>query len=417
MLDLWQEIMATIKANKLRTFFTGFAVAWGIFMLIILLASGNGLSNGVSTNFASESKNAIYLWPGTSSMAYSGYQSGRKMKMSEKDIFLSEKQLPYVDTVAYKFYPSESTTFSNGNKTGSYGLVGVTSNYAALEGIEVLPGMGRFINIMDIRETRKVIAINEKIKEVLFPNENAIGRYVNVNNVMYKVVGIVKYVTGNDSREGYIPISTAKSIYDFGKNGYDGIILSAKSLKTAKENEEYNTTIRKGFARLHTFNPEDRAALGLWNNSENYIQTMKIFWAIKLFVWIVGIGTLIAGIVGVSNIMLITVKERTKEFGIRKALGASPNSIIKLILIESVLITSVFGYIGMMLGIAITEAINFAINQTPAEPGNVIFRNPTVDVGIVIAALAILVVAGLIAGYIPAKRAVTIKPIEALRSE
>jgi putative ABC transport system permease protein len=409
--------MATIKANKLRTFFTGFAVAWGIFMLIILLASGNGLSNGVATNFASESKNAIYLWPGTTTMAYSGYQSGRRIKMDEKDIFLSEKQLPYVDTVAYKYYISGSTTFSIGNKTGLYGLVGVTPNYSVLEGIEVLPRMGRFINIMDVRETRKVIAINEKIKDVLFPNENPLGKFVNVNNVMYKVVGVVKYLTGNDSKEGYIPISTAKSIYNFGKEGYDGIILSAKSLKTAKENEEYNSTIRKGFAKLHTFNPEDRAALGLWNNSENYIQTMKIFWAIKLFVWIVGIGTLIAGVVGVSNIMLITVKERTKEFGIRKALGATPNSIIKLILIESTLITSSFGYIGMMLGIAVTEAINFVINQTPAEPGNVIFRNPTVDVGIVISALVILIISGLIAGYIPAKRAVTIKPIEALRSE
>lgn len=417
MLDLWQEIMATIKANKLRTFFTGFAVAWGIFMLIILLASGNGLSNGVATNFASESKNAIYLWPGTTTMAYGGYQSGRRMKMTEKDVFLSEKQLPYVDTVAYKFYPKEDATFSVGSKTGKYPIVGVTTNYATLEGIEVLPGMGRFINLMDIRETRKVVAINEKIKEVLFPNENPLGKFVNIDNVMYKVVGVVKYLTGNDSREGYIPISTAKTIYNFGKNGYDGIILSAKSLKTAEENEEYNKTIRQGFAKLHTFNPDDRSALGLWNNSQNYIQTMKIFWAIKLFVWIIGIGTLIAGIVGVSNIMLITVKERTKEFGIRKALGATPGSIIKLILLESILITSVFGYIGMMLGIAITETFNYVINQTPAEPGNVIFRNPTVDLGIVLSSLVILIIAGLIAGYIPAKRAVTIKPIEALRSE
>jgi ABC-type antimicrobial peptide transport system, permease component len=417
MLDLWQEIMATIKANKLRTFFTGFAVAWGIFMLIILLASGNGLSNGVATNFASETKNAIYIWPGTTTMAYSGYQSGRRMKLDEKDIHLSEKQLPYVDTVAYNFSASDAATFAVGNKTGSYGLRGVTPNYAKLDGIEVLSGMGRFINIMDIRETRKVVAINEKIKDVLFPNEDPIGKYININNVMFKVVGVVKYLTGDDSREGYIPISTAKSIYNFGKNGYNSITLSATSLKTAKENEEYNTTIRSKFAHLHSFNPQDRSALSIWNNSENYIQTMKIFWAIKLFVWIVGIGTLIAGVVGVSNIMLITVKERTKEFGIRKALGASPNSIIKLILIESTLITSSFGYIGMMLGIAVTEAINFAINQTPAEPGNVIFRNPTVDVGIVISALVILIISGLIAGYIPAKRAVTIKPIEALRSE
>lgn len=416
MLDLWQEIMATIKANKLRTFFTGFAVAWGIFMLIVLLASGNGLSNGVSSNFSSESKNAIYLWPGTTTMAYGGYQSGRRMKMSEKDIFLSEKQLPYVDTVAYKFYASGEAVFSNGNKTGAYGLVGVTTNYAALEGIEVLPGMGRFINLMDVRETRKVIAINEKIKDLLFPKENPIGKFVNVSNVMYKVVGVVKYIGGNDSREGYIPISTAKSIYNFGKEGYDGIILSAKSLKTAEENEAYNTTIRKGFGKLHTFNPDDRSAIGISNNSENYIQTMKIFWAIKLFIWIVGIGTLIAGIVGVSNIMLITVKERTKEFGIRKALGATPTSIIKLILIESVFITAAFGYIGMMLGIGLTETISYVMSQN-ASDGEVIFKNPTVEIGIILAALGILILSGLIAGYIPAKRAVTIKPIDALRSE
>lgn len=417
MLDLWQEIMSTIKANKLRTFFTGFAVAWGIFMLIILLASGNGLSNGVAMNFASESKNAIYLWPGTTSMAYGGYQSGRRMKLNDKDIFLSEHQIPHVETVAYKYYVNENTTYSNGNKTGIYPIVGVTTNYFKLEGIELLPGKGRFINIMDIREQRKVIAINEKIADVLFPKENPVGKNVKVNNVVYKVVGVVKYMTGNDSREGYIPISTAKTIYNFGENGYDGIILSAPSLKTAKDNDDYNVTIRKGFASLHTFNPEDRSALGIWNNSQNYIQTMGIFSAIALFVWIIGIGTLIAGIVGVSNIMLITVKERTKEFGIRKALGASPNSIIKLILIESVLITSSFGYVGMLLGIGITELISFFIDQTPAEAGNTLFRNPTVDVGIVLSALALLIIAGLIAGYIPAKKAVSIKPIEALRAE
>lgn len=409
--------MATVKANKLRTFFTGFAVAWGIFMLIVLLASGNGLSNGVASNFASETKNAIYLWPGTTTMAHGGYQSGRRMKMDEKDINLTSKQLPYVDTVAYSFSPPENISFAVGNKSGQYSLRGVTPNYASFEGIEVLPGMGRFINKMDMYETRKVVAINEKIKEVLFPNESPIGKFVNINSVMFRVVGVVKYATGNDNREGYIPITTAKSIYNYGKNGYSDITVSATSLKTAKENEDYNETIRNKFAHLHSFNPEDRSALGLWNNSENYIQTMKIFWAIKLFVWIVGIGTLIAGIVGVSNIMLITVKERTKEFGIRKALGATPTSIIKLILIESVFITSVFGYIGMMLGIAITETINFVISQTPAEEGNTIFSNPTVDVGIVIAALAILIISGLVAGYIPAKRAVTVKPIEALRSE
>lgn len=415
MLDLWQEILSTIKANKLRTFFTGFAVAWGIFMLIILLASGNGLRNGVSMNFASESKNAIYLWPGTTSMAYGGYQSGKRMKMTDKDIFLSENQIPYVDTVAYKYYPSESANFSNGNKTGIYPIVGVTTNYAMLEGIEVISG--RFINNMDIQESRKVIAINNKIQEVLFPNDNPLGKYINVNNVVYKVIGVVKYMTGNDSKEGYIPISTAKTIYNYSSNGYDGIIISAPSLKTAKDNEDYNITIRKGFANLHRFNPDDRSALGLWNNSQNYIQTMGIFSAIALFVWIVGIGTLIAGIVGVSNIMLITVKERTKEFGIRKALGATPGSIIKLIIIESILITSSFGYIGMLLGIGITELISFFINQTPAEPGNIIFRNPTVDVGIILSALAVLIISGLIAGYIPAKKAVSIKPIEALRAE
>ena len=416
MLDLWQEIMATIRANKLRTFFTGFSVAWGIFMLIVLLAAGNGLSNGVSSNFSSESKNAIYLWPGTTSMPYQGYQSGRRMKMDEKDIFLSEYQLPYVDTVAYSFYPSYDANFSNGNKTGSYALAGVTPNYAALEGIEVLPGMGRFLNINDIRESRKVIAIHEKIKDVLYPNEDPIGKYVNVSNVMYRIVGVVRYTTGNNSREGYIPISTAKTIYNF-EQGYNSITLSALSLKTSKENEAYNEIIRKSFAKLHAFNPEDRRALGLWNNSQNYIQTMGIFNGIKIFIWIIGIGTLIAGIVGVSNIMLITVKERTKEFGIRKALGATPGSIIRLILIESVFITSLFGYIGMILGVGLTELISALMGQKPSEPGNTIFLNPTVNLNIVLAALTILIIAGLIAGYVPARRAVTIKPIDALRTE
>lgn len=418
MRDLWEEIMATIKANKMRTFFTGFAVAWGIFMLIILLAAGNGLSNGITSNFALDTKNSVYIWSGKTSMPYAGYQKGRRIKIEDKDYELADNQVPNVQEVSLQYVVGSDYSFSNGNKTGNYRLVGVTPNYNKVEGIEVIPGKGRFINNIDIREKRKVIVIHEKIAEVLFGSENPIGKYVNVNKIVYQIVGVSHFLNPDDNREGYIPLTTAKEIYNYSTNGYSNVTLLTHGLETQKANTEYDTLIQKSWAKLHSFNPQDHSAIGMWNNSENYVQNVMIFKGISLFIWIIGIGTLIAGIVGVSNIMLITVRERTKEFGIRKALGATPRSILKLVLVESVVITSFFGYVGMVLGIGLTEGINAAMTQQAPQAGEpVLFKNPTVDLKIVFAAMLILILAGLLAGYFPAKKAVKVKPIEALRDE
>jgi putative ABC transport system permease protein len=414
-IDKWQEILATIKKNKMRTFLTGFSVAWGIFMLMILLGSGNGLSNGVANNFMYDAINAMWIWNGETTIAYQGMKTGRPIQFHNEDQELVSK-VSGVGVSSGRYFLG-NTRYSYGKESGEYTTITCQPALMEVENIEITEG--RFINQIDILQNRKVVVLGADIKTALFKDTTAIGEYVNINNVPFRVVGLCVEPGNTNNREAYMPLTTAQMIFN-GSNQLHNLALTINA-ETLEESEAVEQQIRNVLARQHKFDPKDEGAIGLFNKLEQYIQTMKIFQAIKIFIWIIGIGTLIAGIVGVSNIMLIVVKERTKEIGIRKAIGASPASVIGLILLESITITTIAGYIGLVLGTGLMEFINYMMVKSagPSTPqqGETIFMNPTVDINIAISATLLLIIAGAIAGYIPAKRAASIKPIVALRDE
>ncbi len=415
-IDIWQEIFSTIRKNKLRTFLTGFSVAWGIFMLMVLLGSGNGLQNGVREEFADNAENIMWMWTGSTSIPYQGLKEGREIRFTNDDYdFLNEKA-DGVDQVSSRFYLQGDVVFSFGKEYGSFQTV---SCYPALRDMEKIKlSTGRFINDIDMEEFRKVVVIGDDIRKALFRDEDPLGKYINIGSVPFMVVGVSFDPRARDNRQAYMPFTTAQRIYG-GGNRVHTFAITTQMVKTADEAEAISENIRQQMARRHSFDPSDRRAMGSFNMLTEYIRTMKIFQAIKMFVWIIGIGTLIAGIVGVSNIMLILVKERTREIGVRKALGASPASVIGLVLFESILITTVAGYIGLVLGVGLMEGLNFALEKMLEGGGGdqIFFRNPTVDFTTAVSATLILIVSGALAGYVPASKAASVKPIEALRDE
>jgi putative ABC transport system permease protein len=418
-LDLWQEIFNTIRTNKLRTFLTGFSVAWGIFMLIILLSAGNGLKNGVASNFAGRATNTVEVWGGRISIPHKGLPMGRRIRLDNKDFEMVTTRVPNADNVGADLWKGGTVTFRN--DFTSCQARGVYPSMQVINDIDVQPG-GRFINAVDMRERRKVALINERLKTVLFKQENPIGQYVKIFGAMFQVVGVydLNNSWGNDNTV-YVPFSTAQQLFNRGY-GVNSVSFTVDGLNTREANEEFNAELRKNFAELHRFDANDLRAVGIHNQMENYLQTMAIFNGISLFLWIIGVGTLTAGVVGVSNIMLITVRERTKEFGIRKALGAPPSSILRLILLESVLITGLFGYIGMALGVGASEVISMALEASAASnvggaENMAILKNPTVDINVALLATLVLMVAGVIAGYFPARKAIRITAVEAMRAE
>jgi putative ABC transport system permease protein len=417
-IDIWQEIFATIKKNKMRTFLTGFSVAWGIFMLMVLLGAGNGLSNGVSQNFMRDAINAMWLWSGKTTIPYQGLKEGRQVKLTNEDYDIL-KSMEGIEKTSGRYYLS-GNLFSYGNEYGNYTAITCHPDLKDVESIEVVKG--RFINTLDIKEARKSVVLGKDIYDALFKDKEAIGEYVKINSIPFKVVGICKEGGNTRHRNAYLPVTTGQKVFN-GSNRLHNFALTINA-KTIDESKVIEEKVRTTLARKHRFDAKDDSALGSYNKLENYLETMKIFQAINIFIWIIGIGTLIAGIVGVSNIMLIIVKERTKEIGIRKAIGASPASVVGLILLESVLITTVAGYIGLVLGTGLMEGLNTIVEHQYAASaasnngnGDIIFRNPTVNINIAAAATTILIIAGTLAGLIPARRAARIKPIEALRDE
>ncbi|WP_319499871.1 ABC transporter permease [uncultured Draconibacterium sp.] len=417
-IDKWQEIFATIKKNKMRTFLTGFSVAWGIFMLMILLGAGNGLSNGVSENFMRDAVNAMWLWSGRTSIPYKGMQENREIRFTNADYDIL-KDLEGIEHTSGRYYIG-GNLFSYGSEYGEYSAITCHPDLKDVESIEIVEG--RFVNQVDIDQTRKSVVLGKDIYDALFDGKEAVGEYVRVNNIPFKVVGICKEGGGTRHRNAYIPVTTGQKVFN-GSNRLHNFALTINA-ETIEESQAIENRVRERLARKHKFDASDESAMGSYSKLEDVIQTMKIFQAIDIFIWIIGIGTLIAGVVGVSNIMLIVVKERTKEIGIRKAIGASPASVIGLILLEAVMITTIAGYIGLVLGTGLMEGLNFIVEKqfaasaaTNGGNGETLFRNPTVDLGIAMSATLLLVIAGAIAGYIPAKRAAKIKPIEALRDE
>ncbi len=420
-IDKWQEIFATLGKNKLRTFLTSFSVAWGIWLLIILLGSGNGLQNAVMQNFESNAKNAIWIWGGKTSIEHKGLSKDRQISFTNKDYEIIRDQIAGIDNISPQFNIWGGTSVSYKNEFGNFTVQCVLPEHQPIEGSKIL--QGRYLNKIDINKNRKVVVLGEEVHKSLFKAKNAIGEYIKINNIPFKVIGVYSDGNGWQNRRVVLPFTAAQKIF----NG--GVRVSRIGVTTGdatpEESQIIEDKIRKKLAALHSFNVEDRSALGIRNTLQKFDQTQKVFLGIKIFIWFIGIGTLIAGIVGVSNIMLIVVKDRTREIGVRKAIGATPYSVVSLIISEAVFITTLAGYFGMVLGIAIMEGIDFLVDQSianaPATTDSggqpIIFLNPNVDIGIAVGATILLIVCGALAGLIPAIRASKIKPIEALKYE
>ena len=412
--DFIQEIVLTMKHNKLRTFLTAFAVAWGIFMLIVLLAAGNGLRNGIISNFNDQAQNRITFYPGWTSMPYKGYPQGRRIQFDQKDFELLRDKVPETEYLSARI--RTNATLSYEYEYVSLSLEAGTSDLAYIINIGIKEGMGRFINKMDDVMRRKVIVIHPNHQKILFKETHPIGKYVEAGGVAYQVVGV--YGSSNqfnsDNPPAYVPLSTASILYNRG-NGFSRLDITATGLHSITANEEFNQRLRQQFASLHGFDPTDRSAMYINNSFEESLRIQKIFGFINIFLIIVGIASMMAGIVGVGNIMVITVRERTREIGIRKAIGASPISVLRLIIFESIFVTTCAGYVGIVLGVGITEIMGSLL--TSQVENTTMFMDPTVKMGTVIGATLLLIVCGVVAGLIPALKAVKVKPIEAMRAE
>ncbi len=415
MRELLLEIWTSVRRNKLRTALTGFSVAWGIFMLVILLGSGNGLKNGVLANFNDYATNSIDLYGGRTSKSWMGYQKGRRIRMRNSDLEILRREFPEVEEVAANAW-MDTHTVTYGKEFTKAWLRGSLPKIQTMEGIKL--SAGRFINDEDIRHRRKVIVIDEPMQRVLFKGKNPLGERINVDKSVFTVIGILKGDAQRNNSSCFIPLSTGQLLFEADNPEVNNIILTLQDIDTDAELEAFEKRVLRRLSIEHHFDPTDESAIRISNTMEHYKNIMVVFAGINLFVWLIGLGTLLAGIVGVSNIMLVTVTERTAEFGIRKALGAKPSSIIRLILTESVIITAMFGYVGMVFGVAVMEGVNYLLESGAGASqgsGATMFLDPTLDLGVATSATFVLVVAGLIAGYVPAYRAAQLKTIDALR--
>lgn len=419
MRELIKEIWSTSKRNKLRTSLTGFAVAWGIFMLIFLLGAGNGLINAQlqqSTRFLA---NSIRVFPGETSKAYKGLKEGRSITLNDKDILISNKTYgQYVDDVGGRLEQYNVNINYGDNYVASQSLVGVAPTHPKIDKTEMIAG--RFINEIDMKEQRKnVVLSRSQAKELCKDYRSLVGKNVKISNLNFQVVGIYKDDESRNNTDAFIAYSTIKTIYAKGDDA-GSLEFTIKNLKTKEDNKQFEKNYRASINNNHQAAPDDDRTIWLWNRYMDNIQMNQGIAIMQTALWIVGLFTLLSGIVGVSNIMLITVKERTREFGVRKAIGAKPWSILKLIITESIIITSFFGYIGMVCGVAANEIMDATIGHTTVDTGlfkAAMFVNPTVGLRTCIGATITIVIAGTIAGLIPAIKAARIRPIEALRAE
>lgn len=406
-LDKWQEIFITMKKNKLRTFLTSFSVAWGIFMMIILLGSGYGLENGVRDQFKGDAVNYVNINQGITSLPYKGMNPGRFIRFNMEDYELL-KSIEDVEKISGRLFVFGTSTLSYKNEYATYDIFAVHPEYRYVE--DLFMTSGRYLNEVDIQKDRKVVAIGRAVYNALFKNqEEPVGKYIKINGVPFKVAGVFDDPgIERDVNRVYIPISTAHRVFSRGER-----VPSMQLMLGDADIEESNRIVEEAKSRLsirHKFDPNDTRAVFIFNTIENYQRLMTLFANIRLYIWVIGIMTIIAGIVGVSNIMMIVVKERTKEIGVRKAMGATPWSIISLILQESIVITAFAGYVGLVAGVGILELVGKYIAID-------FFKNPEVDINIAIGSTFIMIIAGAVAGFVPARKAAAVKPVVALRDE
>ncbi len=408
MYEILYEIYLSLKNNKLRAFLTGFSVAWGIFMFVVLLGSGNGLENGIMFSFRSAMNNTLWIFTDQTSVNYKGFQKGRRIEMTNEDYDYIKSTVDMIDLSSSRYTVENTNIVSYKSEYGVFEVRTSKPEYRIIENIKIKEG--RFLNNIDEKQFRKVAVISTDVKKGLFKNENPIGNYVTANGTNFKVVGIFEDIDDWDNNRCiYVPVSTAQRVFTGGNRIH--MISVTMGNATVEQSKKIEQDIKAKLAERHQFDKDDSRAVRIGNNLENFSNIMSLVKWIRRFIWIIGIFTIIAGIVGISNIMTISVAERTKEIGIRKAIGARPFSIVFQIILESVIITSFSGYVGLVAGVGLLE---FFSGILPKEG---FFINPSADIGLAVSMTMILIISGTFAGLFPATKAAKIKPIEALKDE
>ncbi len=417
-LDKWHEIYFALRKNPWRTFFTAFGVFWGIFMLIIMMGAGEGLYNGASQDLGDMATNSVFMWTRKTTIPYKGFPRGRYYRFNNADTKALKDNIPELQYIAPRLQGWGGDGNNNvirGERTGGFQIQGDYPEINIIDPVNLTKG--RFINYIDINEKRKVAVIGLRVFNELFePDENPIGEYIQIQGVYFKVVGLFQSKKNDQQadRENqaiYISFTTLQKVYNYGDMVGWYSMTARDDVPVAVVEEKAKELLRQ----RHSIHPDDERAVGSFNLDKEWSKMTNLFDGIRGLVWIVGIGTLLAGVIGVSNIMLIVVKERTKEIGIQRAIGAAPFNVISQIVIESVLLTAVAGYFGLAIGVGLLELINYGLTTSGADSN--MFSNPSIDFIVATRALMILVFSGILAGLIPAYRAISIKPIDALRDE
>jgi putative ABC transport system permease protein len=415
--DRWQEIFSTLRKNKVRTFFTAFGVFWGIFMLVIMMGSGSGLENAVGRDMGDMATNSVFIWTQRTTMPYKGFDRGRHYNFRNGDteaLLENISEIKHIGPRIQGWGGDGNNNVVRGDRTGAFTIQGDYPAYNLIDPIGV--NEGRFINALDIKNYRKVCVIGDRVKNEMFAqDEDPIGQYMRIQGVYFKVVGVFKSTKPNRGEQEnqviYLPFTTLQRTYNYGDIvGYYSI-TSQEDVPVSVVEEKAKALLRQ----RHTIHPDDERAVGSFNLENEFQKMTSLFAGIRGLIWIVGIGTLLAGVIGVSNIMLIIVKERTKEIGIQRAIGATPWTVISQVVMESLILTTIAGYVGLVLGVGVVEGVNYMLLTSGAEDS--MFTNPEVNFSAAIQALEVLVVAGILAGVIPAYKAVSMKPIDALRNE
>lgn len=419
-IDRWNEIFSALKKNKMRSLLTAFGVFWGIFMLIVMAGAGKGLENGIMSGIGQVASNSFFMWTEKTSEPYKGFRRGRFWNYNNEDVEYIRTKVSEADVVSPRLFGHwlSGNNTVRGKYTGSYSVKGDYPEWIKIDPAEI--PKGRWLNDVDILQKRKVCVVGEKVVEEMFEKgEEPVGKYLRVSGVYYQVIGVIHPISnfnmnGRTETSIFLPFTTMQVAYNYGndvhilgvtaKKGYSASVVEAKVMAAMKER--------------HSVSPTDVQAIGHFNLEKQFKQFSGLFLGIQILTWIVGIGTLLAGVVGVSNIMLVIIKERTQEIGVMRAIGASPRKIISQIIQESVFLTTFAGYFGLFFGILVLEGANKVLDMIAKGGGEEIFiKNPEINVWVAVACLVVLIISGAIAGYIPARKAVEIKPIDALRAE
>lgn len=415
--DTWQEIFGSIQKNKVRTIITVIGVLWGIFIYIALSGSAKGLDNGFEREFENIAMNSMFVWAQSTSMPYDGFKTGRNPQLKLADANTLRNNIPEIQFIAPRnargiFDGSSGSQIVRGAKSGTYNIYGDFPEYTKIATKKIFTP-GRFINQSDIDQARKVCVIGERTQKELFPkDEDPVGKFVRIDNIYFQVIGVHKYVPGGgfeSDGDVFIPFATFRKLYNTGENVEWFTIAAYDDADVVQVEKDVKQTLK----RIHRVDPKDERAFGSFNLGEIFNRIMGFAEGMTFLSLVVGIATIIAGVIGIGNILLISVKERTKELGVRRALGATPSEVRMQIILESVFLTVIAGIFGIMLGAFVLAGINAGTANLEDFP----YTNPTVPIPFVLGALAIMVTLGTLIGLIPAQRAVSIKPIDALREE